>query len=488
MLGFNHGIKLISAIFREAPTHSQQYRRPYHSHVNDSHINHIAQVTNMGQVIVPTALASISSQILIPSSQVEAPVNIINGWTEKRFRFIIELLVSETNQSRVRKVLTGYTSHLGVAMITKSLDPMMTLHLNSIITITDTIMNGQMSSVVRENDQLLSGVWDTGNNSQRDYTLRPEDVVRGMGSGGLVNQFGSADMVLDYGSTFANGVNRSNRQNTLPSAYLSNVLNAGMQAEGLAEQDGIQHMDVMAANASGIAMERTIHGDPILASLARLSHAFTHYGAVTFSEMCNEVRGLEETARVYVNSDSKHSMLVQSNDSEDWIKMTPEAIIGTQLAQMIPSIMFDNFLALAAFTMTNHTADGSVHITPFNDVQLLTYVDGVDVVDRFRRMTSRLMHEVIPGISHGNTLPFYIEVICDPFSNIQMQININGYPVPYTQPCFSDSLTSSLMTKNSMILPTMSKDFNNILSNIALMATEASKPKQQIFTGNTSLW
>jgi hypothetical protein len=492
--GFNHKLRLNKAVFRETGTFGQQVRRPLISNVNESHIHHIANVSRGGTIFTPGILAGISGQVLMPTTTPESIIEIPHGWGTSRFRYMLDIIVSENSLSRVRKILIGYTDMKAINMAASFLAPETVLYVNNIVTIRDSWVNGVHQSVVQQNDQLLNGVWDINSHTpNKEVLIRPEDVVRGMGTPSLINEFGSMGIQTtnDWGSTFVNGGLLNNRINNSPASYLSSVINAGIRANDMLAADMTNcSMDQIAVGASSLLLENSIHTDPVLQTLAQMAHSFQTTGGITIGELCCIMPELQLKAQIYQAQNSDFTKITSATDSENWSSMTTETIIASRLTQVVPAIMFESLVARSRFIFTNMTPNGKPTITPNEDgtTQPMVEMSSQAMENAYYLMANRICDEVHPAISDGGHLAYWIDVYCDPMSDIRLNININNYNVPYVAPCFCDHLTSQLVTNNTMALPKMSNDFSNLLNTITLMVEDSKRPTAKTFFGTSTLF
>ena len=494
--GFGHALRMNSAIFRETGTFRDQVRRPMISNVNENHINHIANVSKGGTSFTPGILAGISGQILMPSTVPESNIFIPGGWGSSRFRVMMEILVSESSLARVRKVLVGYTDILDIDAAAQMISPNTVIYINNIITLRDTWTNGELYTTVQSNDQLLNGVWDAGSaQPAREILIRPEDVVRGMGTPALINKFSELGIqqTNNWGSTFVNGGLLNNRINNSPASYLSSVINAGIQANDMLAADmagGVVNMDQIALGAGGLLMENTIYNDPVLRNLTEMAHSFTTTGGITVGELQAIFPNFSAISRIFPAKQSDFTKIITSADSESWTSVTQEAIIGSRLAQVIPAIMFETLIARSRFVFTNMTVGGMASITAIEDGTTTSMVEMSNsaLQQGFTHMARRICHEVDPAISDNGHMPYHIDIYCDPMSDIRMNIQISNIAVPFTAPCFCDHLTSQVVTNNQFALPKMANDFSTLLNTITLMVEDSKNPSPLTFMGNTGLF
>ncbi|MFO5842455.1 hypothetical protein ACLBPJ_29295, partial [Klebsiella pneumoniae] len=79
-------------------------------------------------------MRQIAADVIAPRAQTQGEVPIVNGWGERRFRFMMK--VWENNRffgnTRTCRILFGCSDHCSISPLSNSLDPNMRIYFNSV--------------------------------------------------------------------------------------------------------------------------------------------------------------------------------------------------------------------------------------------------------------------------------------------------------------------------------------------------------------------
>jgi len=127
-----HQFNVTKLMFIETGEYHQQAARPYNTYINDTNnVNLLKTATQDGNNISANSVAGIASNIIMPSTEAGRDINIAQGWGERRYRFFMEVEMM-VGAMATRKIIIGYTDHVGVGM-GGSLDPNMRMYINNVI-------------------------------------------------------------------------------------------------------------------------------------------------------------------------------------------------------------------------------------------------------------------------------------------------------------------------------------------------------------------
>ena len=120
-------------MFIETGSYHQQAARPYNTYIDDTrNVSLLKNATQDGSNISANSVAGVASTILRPSSEAGRDINITQGWNERRYRFFMEIELMVGNIP-TRKIIIGYTDHVGKAPFSDHLDPNMRMYINNVI-------------------------------------------------------------------------------------------------------------------------------------------------------------------------------------------------------------------------------------------------------------------------------------------------------------------------------------------------------------------
>ena len=124
--------------------------------------------------------AGIASQIVAPSANPHGNINIPNGWSERRIRFIMEIHASLEGGSTQIFYLQGFTNYIGVGN-SGAVDPRMEFVVNSFVRVTRSSQYTPVGlmpvDTVTQQAQIINGqIINQNIPGQQYFTMRPGDV------------------------------------------------------------------------------------------------------------------------------------------------------------------------------------------------------------------------------------------------------------------------------------------------------------------------
>jgi hypothetical protein len=470
-------LSITKAIFIRTGTYNPMYRRAMTtSDISGNVISQLQQVTNNGNSITPANLSSVASQIIAPSATPESTINIQGGFDQPKYRFLIEATLSTgLNAGRMRKIITGYTDHYWLG---QKHDPRfglfeqnMQLIVNNVISLRDvdipTPQGVITQTTIADSDQILFGTCTPGFSGQRDFLVRAEDVYRHAQLPALLNSSNNyGSKIFNATSSFQDGIVKSNRNNNVPTSYLSKMLNANKQAvdNSTTEMDTLPELF---SRAMGYAQENTIQADSVLTWFTDLGN-FTQNASIFWGELCRRCPGIIEIASV-LNPDAASISTRQHHTgaTEYWHGTGPHVSIATEIALALPSMMMDNAIGSCAFVYSNRVLPGDIPELHWVKPEATSLVQGIDYTPYLHKLKNRFMHEIVPGITRGGNLDITLHVHCSIFNETTIAIGIGGgEAVHFKLPTFCDSLFSPMITANAALLDGASQTFTNIYDHL----------------------
>jgi hypothetical protein len=457
----------------ESARYDDFHIRPYVTNYDGQTAAILREATQGGQFYQPSALDGVASRILQPSTTTHGTAGLINGFSEKRFSFMLEIAESHSQfAGGTRTIITGYTDHLGVVALTgqRHLDPNMRFYLNGIHKIRDSIVptangNSIMSNVSDAMQILHSGVNEDPYASmiptQREYMLRPEDVAANLDSNRnpVYSGFGGGT-VLDNRSQLTTP-RLSQKANLSPSRYLAKTID-GFKA---AEQDVVAYdsTDELYSVVRDKTRERSLSHFNFIHELNNVT-SYQQTGWVTYSELTRLLPGLDAAAQVFSANQSRMATDYQPGQGENWNSNTMETISASVIQQIVPSIMSDCLMTEVAFTATNDTIGGQIQVTP-SIVQ--SFTEGLDMTPMISKFIDRVMREVLLDVSKYGELSFSVAVHINMLFDSKITISLAGQPpVFYAVPTFCDALYAPVLSRDQSHVANMAGDIEMMMMNL----------------------
>lgn len=479
-------LNVTSFLLFETGTYDDQYRRPISSSIDGSHLAKLQESTGYGQNLTPNALSAIASEILMPATEIESNLNILNGWGTRRYHFILEVSSGNTNYGNFRKVLTGYTDTADRSF-KNTLDPNMCLFINGHITLRDVntmTKNGpRIVTNIVSNDQILIGGYSRNYNGQNEHALRPGDVLRRLGTDRMMQEQDPDSIGFNMVTTFATGIKNNSRKNNNSGVYLSRLLSAYRDSETTADQ----FLDSPVAtfdNAAAVLGESLFSDDSVFSAINRVTD-FTRQGFITLMQLEQLCPGAEQRATVHVHS-GVHSVRPPSvaGSVSGWQGNNLETVMATKLSHSLPGILLDSALNRISLVMTNMTVDGSYDIRVV-DGTIGSIIRGIDYIQMAEQVKIKIAHQLMPGLTKNGLLGVFIRVDCDTMSETRISISVDGnHQYDYVSPTFADALLSPIITSNSTKVEQLVNDVHNLSSNLTYNNAGSNNGNSRIYTGN----
>jgi hypothetical protein len=433
-------------------TYNNQQVRPYMSNVNENDINTI--INMMGQhnaTITSQQIAGRVSNFIAPTANSLGNVNIVNGWDNQRCRFLLEVDVSYVVGQVIKYYFQGFTDFLGVTN-NGSIAPDMVFYINAINSVanvvTRTPTGPSSSNFSRDNMQVISG--NTNGYGGENYMLRPSDVFTHIS---MENRMNTADvnMIRDTRSLVtSNTVNSSNRNNNIPSNFVSSVLNTYI-LQNKNDDFGNPVSEVFDRSVSA-TMEMPISENPFI---ALISTGMFGTNTFTFGNLVDIDRNTPQVTTVSLGSTGVTG-LHHVGQTASWHSSDRETIAATVLANSVPAIALDSMITNVYFKATNHAIGGVIN---FVIVDLNSPNKG-DITREIELFKHRVITEVINDITFGNQDSFQLDMSIDIFGETYISISLSGAPaMEYVAPTFADSLYSPVVSNTVNSLQNMSMGF-----------------------------
>lgn len=457
--------------------------RPYTTKLdNESNaVNQLQEATRGGQIITAGALAGVAGNILTQQAQPEGFATIANGWSERRFRFYLELELNKTALTRNRQIISGYTDHVGVSNLTGSsinIDPNMQLMFNNTVLLRDTMTRGAVDgapsyqTTVADDSQILRGGYAANTQGQiqnnlNTFGMRPEDVFGLQAAGTTVMNHGGGP-VADMRMTFATGTRKSTRDNGIPSRYLAKSLSSLNMAYS---QTDTAHNPASAVfgQAFGAVREQGMYSDEFFSVLQNRASNFTSHGMVSYLELCHILPDADHNATVFrAGSMRQQSENYTRGQAEHWGGTDTATLFASRLMASVPGALIENMMTSIFFTATNQTRDGKFVVT-FQGESVQGFTQGLDLTGYLQRFEQTLVLEILNTLTNNSLIDINISVGIDIMGETRLWVSVGGEPaVEFVAPSFCDALYSPVMTINLQSVEGIGQDIDRLVQVMAL--------------------
>lgn len=462
---------LVELMLQETGTFDLQFIRPYTAEVTADSLsrlenrigNYSSQIPsgNVGSEMV----SGLCSGLIAPAANVETPVNIINGWGERRFRFVLTIEEKSVFGS-VLHYFQGYSEYFSLSY-GDHIDPNMNFFINSYISVTramDPMNPGIYSDSVIRSKVLSDGrMVDADNHGL--YTMRHPDLFAGLAKS-YMEQAAPIGMVHDTRiSNQGNMIIPIDRLSCgIPSHYLSNTIDAHRHAQMNAHAgfDSSSLFD----RAYSISYESDVLENAFIRDLTSRFCPGSSFPKIDFT--INNLLSMDPTfsGRISYTPVDDLGSLSQQNCFTPWDNRTIETRIASILSTSIPALMLNCGMVTVNFTSTNMTINGQPNSRMLSPGTTVNTVNQVAVYNNF---LSRYEREIHPDISQMNQIPFSVTLAADIKNEVQIMISVAGGPIfEYRYPCFCDGLVQPVLSTNQENFNAMIAGVDEIINHTGL--------------------
>ena len=451
-------IRITKLLIHETGTYNQQYRRPYNTELTGPVLHAIEEKIRDSAVLVPSSLSGIANQFIAPTATPEKQIDMVNGWGERRLRFVMEVVCNHYTGGKVILMVLGYSSHMGVS-IHGHIDPRMEFYVNSVMKMSECIMQTPMGNTpftkVEDNSHVIvNNNWTSVYGSDIEQRLRPQDIYAAMTRTHLPDQ-GSG--VFDARQTNSGIAVKSRRTNGIASNYVSKILD-DYKSAATTIGFGQNEMQIL-ESARGYSGESLASNDQFLMAISAIRG--TPVGNVfTFQDLQMLDPNVDNVTVVQLMMPTQKVSVHQTGQTADWGASDRNTKVATIMSQSVPALLMDLGLTRIVFMATNRTM-GSVITVTVLDVNGFTSGDQTMAVQAFEK---RLEFEILRDISFENQTDFAVEMRVDLLGETWIRLALDGDPhgVDYVTPSFCDALTVPVLTTDNQLVTSIASDFETL--------------------------
>lgn len=367
---------------------------------------------------------------------------IPGGWAAPRCIFDLVLEIENAMGFTTDMTVNGYTDRLPNKEGLANVEGMywdwsdVSFHVNGFQTQRRLQMRTPEGPVtthqVVDSHQLIFDNDYCGVTKQAGNSIRPADVFATMGSMDVL--FGNGS-VSDTRTMITSIPVVSDRNNVIPSEFLSNVIRNYAQALET-EEFGGSH-DQMLSQARGAAMEPTLNQNPFFNALTMVK-GMSFNGRFKLEDLTHiDPQGNVMGKAMYVVIPQKEQQSLNTGTSA-W--HAASLLVG----QAVPAIMSRLGMAKVIFSATNNTPDHHAKIAIIDEYSALSPTTHSDekTLELFK---NQLIHEVFDHFSFGDLLAFELEVYSVPCRMTTVTIGeIGGEKHTRELASFADALFSPM--------------------------------------------
>jgi len=456
-------IQIVKFVLQETGTYNTQWKRPYVSSMDARTFNSIVEASHSSRSITPVALAGSANQFLRPTATPETHLIIPNGWQERRLRFMLELVIEEQMGNCNSEYVVGYTDYAGIDSSGR-LDPNMTYIINSVssartVRHTTALGNQRYQNAIDASHILVNDNYQKFQTSQKEFTLRPEDIYQHMDTVDISRNEALGDF-CDTQTILTKTPIKSRRSNAIAPVYVSSILDTYIKARPNENMMGTE--DELLTSARYLIRSDEINNDSFIAFLRnRYSGDGNHF---TFADLQALDPNVVNVTHVMPLNTVTRASLHQTGITSDWGASDGETVFATCVSQSLPGYMLMNCVNKLHIQATNRDICGKTNIIVIN---IRSFMENVDMTPYIQSILFKLENELFRDLSYNNKMDFAIDVKCDLLGETWINLSINSGPfITYVTPSFCDALMSPMVTLNYNNCTSIASDFSNLLSQI----------------------
>lgn len=475
-------LKVIKFLLVETGTYNQQVRRPYaptgRGEVANEILNRIAGAGGQSP-LSRTNFMDLAGQFIAPTASWDKQIDIPNGWTEPRFRYILEIQRDVPGAGSWHELITGYSEYLD-ASYTGNIDPRMKLYVNSVSNTRTIQYNGQESQQLFRSSHILPPSDINPNQSigvrtlTYDTRIRPQDLFT-VADREHINMTHNGQMVLD-GRNASARADKSSRLNNLPYDYMSRVFESFSRAE--TESQMGQRPEEVLNQARKLAFEVGSDKDIFLRTMAELNRRPMQNYFTVEELLTLDPYALHDSVCHIDFQDPQRWDAPQAHQFAHWTGTDIVTQSASVLAVAVPSMMMENAVMVMKFTASNRFIGQSEPSLIVSDMDSMFAINPFTADNMIR---AGLVRGILPAISLNDEYDYDIRMEVDVIGDTVIEIEMLGLPrVRYCIPTFADALIAPVMTSDPMGARKISSEFVNLAQQAHEVAVHSSSQSSPI--------
>lgn len=466
-MSYPTSIRVIRFVIHETGTYNEQYRRPYISQLTSQGMNQILENTMSAPRIHAGIFSGVANQVLAPSPEAESVINIPNGWSERRFRFMLHLEVTYKTGGVIHEIVTGWSeTPASTVSLYGTLDPNTVFRVNNTIHIRQqnitTPLGIQTRSSIADCSHVLSdNNWTSINSPNRQISMRPTDIFSKIIVSNVEDQLASEGS-YDASTTVTNIARKSKRTNAISTNYIADIVRSYVEADASL---GVGSDAIGANDAFGIAQsyskESSAARDPFLDTISSFSNMPVS-DTFTLSQL-NRIDPNADNNTVYVKMGvTEMAQVHNAGQTQHWAGSDLHTHIATILSNSVPAIMVSSTITKIAFVTTNMDATGRID-TRIADIEGIAA--NMDMSQPAQAFLGRLENEILNDLSQYQ-IGYAIQMQVDILGETWIKITIGNEEIDYVTPSFCDALTPPVITNQNQVASNLASDLYNLMSNV----------------------
>jgi hypothetical protein len=458
-------INVLRLVLQETGTYNIQYYRPYLINTTPASteklLRKVESTVQQNGKVSSASLSGMGEELIAPQAAPQAPVAIPGGWTDKRIRFVLEVLITNSFGAQSIYYVQGYTNYFGISP-SGHIDPNMLFIINSVFQLSRRAVSTPTGQIYQDriidcSHLLVSPQYLDPTSQLSLYTLQPVDLFSYIQASAYDAGYNALDQYDQIGSneikskimidtrlmTSANTFKSSQRRNSAPLDYLSQTLNYGIQSQIANDTNegyiAPYHDTVSIARGFAESDESKLKNSDFISLLN--NDNFTNAQQITSVFTLGQLMKFDPNTPAVTNylklDPNQRAQLHQSGLTSNWNGSDKTTQVAVILANSVPTIMSQCLISRIHFRSTNLMLAGQF-TTQIIDAKSLS---NTVLTSMFELFKERIEREIIYDFTYGNMIGYTLDVRCDMFGETTIKISLDNEPeVIYVVPSFCDSL------------------------------------------------
>lgn len=473
-------MQLVDIVFRERSGYRDLQLRPWASDATSELITQLDHDTRGGTDLSPAALSRVAGRIIRPQANAHTAARIANGWGEKRFMFIMTVMVRDSKTARSMLEITGHTDFVGATNSLRGVKMAedMAMYFNSVTEINQSYMDSPTGASWRTqiagSNHLIAP--QTLPDFSRDrlspgtMTMRPEDVFQSSPKDVLSTAFSrraESGQFMDMRNSFTQpGLRMSNRWNDSSTRYFHRSLKAlttANEGEVFGDGNGLERdTSQIMRDARSQVRERSFTSLAPFADLARDTNILEQ-GFITYGELVamNPDFPWDDVKVFFERPETARDF---SRDSTDWGGRDNTTLAAIQVARALPTYMAFHHLAHVQFEANNYAHMGEPVIMIPECLPILGKTINQQALMAFEQ---RLITELFVDMLPWENCMFDLRVNASLASDVVINIQLEGEdPAEFAFPVFCDSLVAPVVVDDRKCIERMGETLVGIVDSL----------------------
>ena len=434
------------------PTREYQdvYLRPYQLNVQDIDLNKLEAILNRANpatngLVTSGAIANSIPNTFNPSGVVSGRADIVNGWGQKRIKFLLEV-ESDRNGSVFVSYIQGYTDYHDPSL-SGMVDPNMTFFVNSITNVIRTVDPvGNMYTRFHSNFNLVTNHGSRGyeENISMLKANRPMDLINNLSSRNLFDSDGTT--VLDTTNNIGAQVITSSKTNNNSSEFLAKTITGFYNSS-------INNPHANPAEKYDSALDNLAEADisrvPFIQCMAGLTGELqpTTFTLGQLAKVRPDLLDPNSNCMMLVTQDTIDPIqtggsILDSDHTENLYASTIENSIAYNITESITGFMSDNLIQVLDVVISNSTGQYEVFV-----LNARSFIDGLDITAYVDIVVNKIRTVLLPAITQNNEVQVHANVSSDSMGDTNIAISVNNQAETLIRyPSFGDSLFAPVVS------------------------------------------